>query len=66
VLENLRNYFRMDRPAFERSVNHPFDPIAAAIRDGQREVLLFIDHKLAQPAVGDANSEKPKTTTIKP
>jgi PAS domain-containing protein len=49
VLQNLRAYFRMGRPAFERSLNHAYDPLAAALRDGQREVLLFIEHKLAQP-----------------
>lgn len=65
VLDNLRAYFRMNRPAFERSLGRPFDPIAAAVRDGQREVLLFIEHKLSLPAVGDADVEQPKTQVVR-
>lgn len=64
VLRNLRAYFRVDRPAFERSLTHPYDPISAALRDGQREVLLFIDHKLAQSVEGDANLPETKTKII--
>ena len=65
VLRNLRAYFRMDRPAFERSIAHAYDPIAAALRDGQREVVLFIEHKLSAPVKGDADTESPQTTVIK-
>ena len=65
VLRNLRAYFRVDRPAFERSVTHPYDPISAALRDGQREVMLFIDHKLAQPVEGDANLPETKTQIVR-
>ena len=66
VLDNLRNYFRTQRPAFERSLNHSFDPIAGAIRDGQREVVLFIEHKLSLPVIADDNIDKPQTSVIKP
>lgn len=65
VLDNLRAYFRMNRPAFERSLNHSFDPIAAAVRDGQREVVLFIEHKLSLPRVADGDVEQPKTEVLK-
>lgn len=65
VLANLKAYFRMNRPAFERSLNHAYDPIAAALRDGQREVILFIDHKLAQPVQADGDIEQPKTTVTR-
>jgi hypothetical protein len=65
VVENLKAYFRMNRPAFERSLGRPFDPIAAAVRDGQREVVLFIEHKLSLPVVGDADVETPKTAVLK-
>jgi hypothetical protein len=65
VLQNLRAYFRMDRPAFERSMTHPYDPIAAALRDGQREVILFIQHKLCQPVIADGDIEQPKTTVTR-
>lgn len=65
VLDNLRAYFRMNRPAFERTLGHAYDPVAAALRDGQREVVLWIEHKLSQPAVGDADVERPATEVIK-
>ena len=65
VLDNLRAYFRMNRPAFERTLGRPFDPLAAAVRDGQREVLLFIDYKLSLPVVGDADVEQPKTEVLR-
>ena len=65
VLQNLRAYFRMDRPAFERSMTHPYDPIAAALRDGQREVILFIQHKLSQPVIADGDIDQPKTTVTR-
>jgi|694.fasta_scaffold17186_5 hypothetical protein len=61
VLANLRAYFRVDRPAFERSPMQRYDALAAALRDGQREVMLFIEHKLTLPTKGDADVEKPKT-----
>lgn len=65
VLENLKAYFRMNRPAFERTLGRTFDPIAAAVRDGQREVVLFIEHKLSLPCVADGDVEQPKTEVIK-
>ena len=65
VLDNLKAYFRMNRPAFERSLNHSYDPVAAALRDGQREVVLFIEHKLSLPVVGDADVERATTEVIK-
>ena len=66
VLANLKAYFRMNRPAFERTLaNHHYDPIAAALRDGQREVILFIDHKLSQPVQADGDIEQPKTTVTR-
>jgi hypothetical protein len=65
VLDNLKAYFRMNRPAFERTLGRPFDPLAAAVRDGQREVLLFIEHKLSLPVVADGDVEQPKTEVLR-
>jgi hypothetical protein len=65
VLDNLKAYFRMNRPAFERSLGRSFDPIAAAVRDGQREVLLFIEHKLSLPVVADGDVEQPTTEVLR-
>jgi len=65
VLKNLKAYFKTDRPAFEHpSLGRPYDPLAGAIRDGQREVILFIEHKLTVPVVADADAP-PKTTVVK-
>jgi hypothetical protein len=66
VLKSLRAFFKMDRPAFERPpLGRPFDPIAGAIRDGNREVLLLIEHNLAQPVTGDADISEPKTKVVR-
>lgn len=66
VLQNLKSYFRMTRPAFERSMTQSsFDPLAAALRDGQREVVLFIEHKLSQPVIADGDIDQPKTTVAR-
>jgi hypothetical protein len=64
VLKNLKAYFRYDRPAFERGISHRYCPMAAALRDGQREVILFIEHRLRQPAAGDDQTQP--TTILKP
>jgi len=65
VLENLKAYFRMNRPAFERTLGRTFDPIAAAVRDGQREVVLFIEHKISLPCIADGDVEQPKTEVLR-
>lgn len=65
ILEHLGTYFCTDRPAFQRSMNHPYDPLAAALRDGQREVLLFIQHKLSEPLKGDGDNDEPRTQVIR-
>jgi hypothetical protein len=65
VLDNLKAYFRLNRPAFERALGRPFDPIAAAVRDGQREVILFVEYKLSLPVVGDADVERPTTEVLR-
>lgn len=65
VLAHLKKYFQTDRPAFRRDTQPRYDAIAAAIRDGQREVLLFIDHKLAESAVADGDVTAPELTVIR-
>jgi len=64
ILDHLHNYFRTNRPAFQRSMHNAYDPLHAAMRDGQREVILFIEHKLAEPAVGD-DFDEPKTKIVR-
>ena len=68
VLENIREAFGLHMPAFipqERGRHCEYDPIHAAIRDGQRQVLLHIETILALPSVGDGNIKTPKTRVKK-
>jgi len=55
VLSLLQTKFKMDKPAFLP----PYDTHAAAIRDGQREVILYIQEVLKIPVTGDANITDP-------
>lgn len=64
VLQNLKAYFQTDRPAFQRQADGRLDALSAAVRDGAREVILFIEFKLSQPVTGDSDA-KPKTKVIK-
>ena len=68
ALDHIRETFGLHMPAFipqERGRHCEYDPIHAAIRDGQRQVLLHIEAILAAPSVGDANIETPKTRVKK-
>lgn len=66
VLEDLRRAFGFEYPAFRADPQGRFDPIHAAIRDGQRQVILHIDSILnsTQPE-GDGNAEAPEVAIIK-
>lgn len=68
VLADIRKSFGAHLPAFiplERGRGLEYDPLHAAIRDGQRQVILHIEHKLNLSAKGDSDVEKPATETIK-
>jgi hypothetical protein len=60
VLADLRQSFGLDQPAFipfaTQADGLRFDPLAAAIRDGQRQVDLHIRAKLAAKPDGDENA----------
>lgn len=63
VLEHIEKVFGMKMPAFipqQRGRHCEYDPTHAAIRDGQRQILLHIAAQLASPAQGDANVEREK------
>jgi hypothetical protein len=62
VLADIRAHFMTNRPAFLRGPNGEYDAHAAAIRDGNREVELYIAVMLSHPAAGDSNVEKPVVT----
>lgn len=46
VLRILEERFHTNLPAYQLDKNGHYDPIAAAIRDGQREVILYIRQQL--------------------
>lgn len=60
VLNDLTAAFGVNLPAFLSTTTRPgesitYDPIYAAIRDGQRSILLHIQAKLDAIMTGDAN-----------
>lgn len=60
LMEHLEKVFGINAPAFVPNVDGTFDPIKAAIRDGQRQVYLHmktLSHK--------ATHEAPKKTKAK-
>lgn len=65
VLDHLQSYFRTNAPAFCKNTQPRYDAIAAAIRDGQREVILFIQHKLSEPAIADGDVNAPEVTVVR-
>lgn len=46
VLRILEERFQTNLPAYQRDANGNYCPIAAALRDGQREVFLHIRQQL--------------------
>ena len=46
VVDDLKKRFGADAPAFVETPGLPFDPIRAAIRDGQRQVILHIERAI--------------------
>ncbi|MGN0869463.1 MAG: hypothetical protein ACI4O9_08090 [Akkermansia sp.] len=46
TLKILDEHFQTHLPAYQRTASGSYDPIAAAIRDGQREVILYLRHQL--------------------
>lgn len=46
TLRILEERFQTNLPAFQRRTDGPYDPIDAALRDGAREVILYLRHQL--------------------
>lgn len=61
VLQDLKASFGFNQPAFI-PLPSGYDATHAAIRDGQRQVILHIEAQLSAVAIGDGNLEKPKAT----
>ena len=58
VLEDMRRAFKTDSQAF--LAGYEFNPIVAAIRDGQRGVVLHINDMCLRPVVADSLVVAPK------
>lgn len=65
VLEDLKRQFGTEMPTFIPKQDGGFDPLWAAVRDGQRQVVIHIEYQMSLPAAGDGNVEKPQTKVIK-
>lgn len=65
VMEDIRRAFGVHMSAFVSNDRGRFDPIHAAIRDGQRQVILHIESilKTTKPD-GDGNVEKPSVKIL--
>jgi len=66
VLNNLKAYFEFGRPCFKRPmVGQPYDPIAAALRDGNHEAIMLIEANLRLPVIADSDAEAKTTVIVK-
>lgn len=64
AMDILKTAFKTDQPAFLNVAGKDggirFDPLCAAKRDGQRDVILQIEAFLSEPIDGDANIKTAK------
>lgn len=58
VLFDLKKSFQTDLPVFRRSDS--YDATAAAVRDGQRSVILHIEDRADGPVPGEQHQTKAK------
>jgi hypothetical protein len=65
VMEDLKAKFGTNQPAFIPKQDGGFDPLWAAVRDGQRQVVIHIEFQTYLPFRGDGNIEKPQARIIK-
>lgn len=58
VIADLKAQFGTEHQAFLHGFE--YNPIVAALRDGQRGVVLHIESMLKRPVIADGNIEEPK------
>lgn len=58
VIEDLKRQFGTESQAF--LPGYDYNPVVAALRDGQRGVVLHIEAMLKRPPMADGNIETPK------
>jgi hypothetical protein len=63
VLADLASTFGLNGRVFipiGKGNHNAYDPLAAALCDGARAVVIRINEKLSSPALGDDNTKPPK------
>lgn len=63
VLSDLKTVFSTESQVF--LPGYDYNPVVAALRDGQRGVVLHIEAMLRRPSVADGDITEPKTKTKK-
>jgi hypothetical protein len=58
VIADLKTHFATDSQVF--LPGYDFNPVVAALRDGQRGVILHIEAVLRRPLIADGDIETPK------
>ena len=58
VIDDMKAQFATDSQVF--LPGYDFNPVVAALRDGQRGVLLHIEAMLRRPVIADGDIEAPK------
>lgn len=58
VIDDLKHQFATDSQVF--LPGYDFNPVVAALRDGQRGVVLHIEAMLRRPILADGDIEAPK------
>lgn len=58
VIADIKQQFATESQVF--LPGYDYNPVVAALRDGQRGVILHIEMMLKRPVIGDANLEEPK------
>jgi hypothetical protein len=58
VIADLKHQFATDSQVF--LPGYDFNPVVAALRDGQRGVVLHIEAMLRRPVIADGDIETPK------
>lgn len=58
VIADMKHQFATESQVF--LPGYDYNPVVAALRDGQRGVILHIETMLKRPVIADANIEEPK------
>lgn len=58
VIADMKHQFATESQVF--LPGYDYNPVVAALRDGQRGVILHIEAMLRRPVIADGNIEEPK------